>query len=343
VSRFTTSDGYSTRPTGYGWLAILGACIVGIILFFVVIGGFISLTRTGPTEVALCRNGGPLDSKDIRQVIPPGSTYKVPGLFTDCRKYIAGNEQRFYTITSDPDEGDRPGVDFVQVPTKDGVNVSLEATMYFHTAFTDDTGKVDDPLLRQFDTQYGNRTFDGSKVYDGTEGWEKFLDVIARPVIDNAIREEIGQYNCADLVSSCALIQSQGQVDLTKISGENNTRNFEAVQNAIQTRLAAGVNSALGGDYLNRFQFRLAKVRLPANVQGSIDNAQASFADIAKAQAEQKQSQFEAQRLSNLAQQYAKSPGLATIDAVKAVPSGSTVILNSGGSSGAGVLVQPNK
>lgn len=329
MPKLTNTDGYNTSPTGFGVLAILAGIVGVILLFGLVIGSLVSLTRTGPTQVALCRNGGPFDNKSIRQIIPPQSSFKIPGLFTDCRKYIAGNEQRYYTISSVPNQGDRPGVDYVQVPTKDGVQVSLEATMYFHTAFTDASGKPNEALLKTFDTEYGNRTFDGSHPYDGTDGWQKFLDVIVRPVIDNAVREEIGQYNCADLVSSCALIQSQGQVDLSKINGEANSRNFQAVQDAIQNRLATGINSALGGEYLNQFQFRLAKVRLPTNVQGSIDNAQASFADIAKSQAELKQAQFTAQAKALLARQYAKSPVQAYVDAVHAAPPGSTVIIGS--------------
>lgn len=314
-------------------MAIWAAVILGgFILIIIVLGSFVSITRTGPNEVAVVRNGGWLDDKSIRTIIAPTSGYQVPGLYSDVHKYIAGNSQRYYTVTADPNRGDRTGEDYVEVPTKDGVQVRLEGTLFFHTAFTDPSGQnVDKPLLEKFDTEYGVRTFEGSHPYDGNDGWQKFLDVVLRPVLDNTIRQEIGQFNCADLVSSCALIQSHGQVDLTQVNGAENTKNFEAVQTAIQQQLETGINSALGAEYLTNIQFRLAAVRLPSNVQQSIDNAQASFADIAKAEAEQKQSQFEAQRLSNLAEQYAKSPQLAFLDAVKAAPSGATVIIGSQG------------
>lgn len=339
------SSGGDTNPDRPYWMGYAGMAlaILGVFIALIVVLGLMVTgdTRTGGSEVAVVRNGGWLDSKDIRSVLGTAQSYSLQGIYSDVHPYIAGNSQRYYTISPDPEKGDETGVDYVEVPTKDGVQVRLDGTLYFHTGFTDPTGAhVNSDLLKKFDTEYGLRTFEGSHPYDGTEGWQKFLDVIVRPVIDNTIREEIGQFNCADLVSSCALIQSQGQVDLTKVNGEQNTENFQAVQDAIQNQLATVINSSLGAPYLNDIKFRLAGVKLPVNVQQSIDNAQASFADIAKAQAEQKQSQFEAQRLANLAAQYAKSPGLATIDAVKAVPNGSTVILNSGGA-GAGVVVQP--
>lgn len=331
MPKLTNTDGYKTSPTGLGGLALtLG--IIAVVAFFVVVIGLMATgnTKTKGSEVAVVRNGGALDDNSIRSIIKPNSTYSLQGIYSDVHKYIAGNSQRYYTISPDPEAGDKTGVDYVEVPTKDGVQVRLDGTLYFHTAFTDPTGTtVNDDLIRKFDTEYGLRTFEGSHPYDDTEGWQKFLDVIVRPVIDNTIREEIGRFNCADLVSSCALIQSQGQVDLTKVNGSQNTQNFEAVQTAIQDRLESGINSALGAEYLNGIQFRLAGVHLPPNVQDAIDTTQASFAEVAKSQAELRQAEFQAKAKSLLADQYAKSPVQAYVDAVRSAPAGSTVIIGS--------------
>src|SRR5690242_19425131 len=95
----------------------------------VLIGGLGGLESTGGGEVAVVRDGGPLDDNQVRQVIDPGSGLTWTGLWSSTHLYPA--QQRFYTITADPKRATTLGVDVVTVPSSDGVNLGIEGTLYF--------------------------------------------------------------------------------------------------------------------------------------------------------------------------------------------------------------------
>ncbi|MFC5911128.1 SPFH domain-containing protein [Streptacidiphilus monticola] len=273
--------------------------------------------RTDGGQVAVVRNGGPFDDRNIRQVIQPASGLTWIGWYSDVHKYPS--QQRFYTITSDAKRGDRPGVDVVHTPSADGVDMGIEGTLYF-------TLNLDDKTLRDFDDKFGTRTFtaaDGKQyhAYDGTDGWSAFLDQIIRPVIDNDLREQIADFRCAELVSSCALVQNAGTTaTAASTAGKSNNSNIAAVQNAINTSLEQDLQSTLGDKFLINLRFNLVRVTLPDNVQAAVDKAQAAFAAVSEAQAKVAQAKAEAQANEIRQQGYSKCPACATIDEMKAIP-----------------------
>src|SRR5215213_3815641 len=182
-------------------VGLLGSVLVVVLALLVVVTGF---DKTSGGEVAVVRNGGPLDNNRIRQVIQPASNLTWTGMWSQVHKYPS--QQRFYTITSDAKSGDRPGVDVVRVPSSDGVDMGLEGTLYFSLT-------TDEPSLRQFDDKFGTRRFlgvDGHPQYawEGDDGWLAFLDQIIRPIVDNDLRAQVADFRCAQLVSSCALVQN---------------------------------------------------------------------------------------------------------------------------------------
>src|SRR5690606_19956359 len=121
-----------------------------------VAGGF---ERTSGGEVAVVRNGGPLDDNKVRQIIDPGSSVTWTGLWSQVHRYPA--QQRYYTITSDAGHGERSGVDVVVVPSSDGVNMGIEGTLYFSL-------NLDHATLKAFDDKFGTRKFrslDGKMYY----------------------------------------------------------------------------------------------------------------------------------------------------------------------------------
>jgi regulator of protease activity HflC (stomatin/prohibitin superfamily) len=299
------------------WVKVIGGVVVAVIGLAVVgslVGGV--LAKTGPGEVAVIRNGGPA-AAEVRMVLQPASSLTWAGFFHSNHTYPAS--QRFYTITSDPSGGDKPGVDVESVPTSDGVQVGIEATVYF-------TLNTDPSVLQQFDTKYGNRTFrsfDGQQLYawDGSDGWSAFLDQIVRPVISNNFREQIGSFRCAQLVSSCALVQNNGNAAavVTSAIGQNNT-NIAAVQEAVRKGLASDINATLGGTFLEGFQVNLVKVTLPDNVQKAVNDAQAAFAAVTEAQARVQSAKLDAQANEERQKGYAACPACAAIDQLKAIP-----------------------
>ncbi|MBC6458680.1 SPFH domain-containing protein [Actinomadura sp. HBU206391] len=306
-----------------------GTVIALVVLLVVGLPGLLALAggyeRTGGGEVAVVRNGGFFDNNRIRQIIDPGSGRTWIGFYSKVHKYPA--QQRFYTITSEDKRGDTAGVDVVTVPSSDGVNMGIEGTLYF-------TLNLDHAVLRSFDDKFGTRKFRGpggesNYTWDGDDGWLAFLNQIVRPVIDNALRTQINSFRCAELVSSCALVQNTSAPRQTTqksgLQAQSNNANIAKVQNAINTSLAVDLESTLGGKFVTNIHFNLVRVTLPDKVQESVDRAQAAFAQVSEAQAKVASARAEAE--ANRARQdgYNKCPTCAEIEKLKALPQGITV------------------
>ena len=293
---------------------------VGVVAFIAIFVSLLALgllggtfAKTGPGEVAVIRNGGPA-AAEIRTILPPASGLTWAGFFHSTHNYPAS--QRFYTISSNPGDGDKPGVDVEAVPTSDGVTVGIEATVYF-------TLNTDPEVLSSFDDKYGNRTFraaDGSQLaaWDGGDGWSAFLDQIIRPVISNNFREQIGNFRCAELVSSCALVQNasgSSAAAAAVASGEVGNTNLSEVQAAVREGLTNDINATLGGPYLEGFQVNLVKVTLPGGVQEAVNKAQSAFAAVSEADARLKVARLDAQANEERQKGYEACPYCGIIDA----------------------------
>jgi regulator of protease activity HflC (stomatin/prohibitin superfamily) len=281
----------------------------------VLIGLFHGLTKTSGGEVAVVRNGGPFDNHRTRQVIDPASAITWTGWWSQVHKYPA--QQRFYTITANGG-GDRPGVDVVHTPTSDGVNVGIEGTIYFQLT-------LDHAALRKFDDKFGTRKFRGldgviRAAYDGDDGWSGFLDQIVRPVIDNNLREQINAFRCAELVSSCALVQNATSRRAGLNGARSNNGNIAKVQDAINSSLAKDLTQTLGGQFFTNIRFNLVRITLPPKVQAAVDDAQAAFAQVTQAQARVESARADAQANAIRERGYKDCPACAQIDELKAIP-----------------------
>jgi hypothetical protein len=298
--------------------------------------GLSSLARTGPNEVGVVYNGGPLDKKTQRQLIPPSSGLTWTGwLSQDPRLYPSEGSPRRYIITTTPGRGDRVGVDDLRVPTADGIDVGLEAKISFTTGFT---GQEDDQLVKEFDARFGNRTYPvpgaGNRLHpwEGDEGFGAFLDTEFRPVLDNALRETIGRFQCQDLVSSCALL-AENAGGLDQGSGDKTNANLVQVQQAIAKALNDDLSGNLGGSYFKNVQVIVSAVRLPDSVQKAVDEAQAQFAEVNKTRADLQRARIRKQVNDTLGRSYENCPACAEIDALKAIPPNVTAISLGGGGS----------
>jgi regulator of protease activity HflC (stomatin/prohibitin superfamily) len=308
-------------------IGLIGGGIALLVCGLIVLSGF---ARTGPNEVGVVYNGGPLDKKTQRQILPPAAGLTWTGwLSQDPRLYPSEGSPRRYIITSDPARGDRGNVDVVRVPTADGIDVGLEAKISFTTAFT---GLAGDALVRSFDARYGNRTYaapgTGERLHpwEGDDGFAAFLDVEFRPVLDNALRETIGTFRCEELVSSCALVGQSRRVDLNTNAGQKTNANLLKVQDAIATSLAQDLNRNLGGAYFRGVQVIVSGVRLPQRVQQAVDEAQAQFAEVNKAKADLQKARIRKQVNDTLGRSYESCPACAQIDALKSIPANVTAI-----------------
>jgi regulator of protease activity HflC (stomatin/prohibitin superfamily) len=303
------------------WGGGIALVVVFIFLLVLAVGLISSYDKTNGGEVAVVRNGGAFDNNRIRQVIDPASGLTYTGMWSHVHKYPA--QQRFYTITSNSGNGDRPGVDVVHTPTSDGVDVGIEGTLYF-------TLNLDHPALRTFDDKYGTRKFrglDGTARYawQGDDGWSGFLDQVVRPVIDNDLREQINSFRCAELVSSCVLVQNGGgRQKIDTQGGQTNNGNIAKVQQAINSSLSTDLSQTLGGDFITGIRFNLVRITLPDKVQAAVNDAQAAFAQVTQAQAKVQQAKADALANRERERGYRDCPACAQIDTLKAIPSSVT-------------------
>ena len=88
------------------------------------------------------------------------------------------------------------------LPTKDGVQVGIDAAVFFRYI-----GESDIATLELFDMSVGTRRFattNGRRLYpwQGDDGFGAMLDSLFRPVLENDLRKEVGGLPCAALVSS---------------------------------------------------------------------------------------------------------------------------------------------
>lgn len=298
----------------------------------------VRLDRQDAGHVGIVRNGGPVDDRGIRQILLPGQRVTWAGWYSQApREYPASRVVLFYTITGDASRGDRREVDVVTVPTRDGVQVGLEGTVFFHFV-----GERDIALLKRFDQTFGTRHFPvaGSdrmlRPWDGDAGFAAMLDSTFRPVLDNNLRAVVGKFGCAELVASCALVR---HVTGPGPSRSKANANIARVEEQIAGSLTNELTQTLGGEYFRDIRVRIARVTLPDNVQHEINNVQQAYVAINGARAEVTRAKFEQHRNLLRARAYNQSPALAEIDAIKNAPPNATIVLTGRGNKQPGINV----
>jgi hypothetical protein len=290
---------------------VLGVLVPGIAFA----SGF---TKADGGHVVVVRNGGPFDDNSIRQVIQPNSSLTSTGLFSAEHPYPS--TQRNFKVSGQEDADSN---EVINVPTKDGVLVGVEGTFYFDVNFTDED------VMSAFDDKYGTRTYPGPDgaiyAWDGDEGWSAFLNFTLGNLVQNVLRQEIGDVECADLVASCSLAANSSAQAVAVIDpNANGNQTINQVQAAVNEAFTKDVDEVLGVALLVNPRFVLSKVDLPGNVQDAINQAQAAFAGVTESQAALQRAQVDAQ--ANAARQsgYDSCPTCAQIDILKSLPSGLT-------------------
>jgi regulator of protease activity HflC (stomatin/prohibitin superfamily) len=307
--------------------AVLTIAVLAVTSVVLISGARVERQDAG--HVGVVRNGGALDNRRIRQILMPGQKVSWTGLFSQHpREYPASKVVLTYTVTTDARRGDRREVDVVNVPTRDGVQVGLEATVFFKFV-----GERDLTLLRRFDQTLGMRRFPvagSSKTlypWNGDDGFGAMLDATFRPILDNDLRNEVGAFACAQLVASCTLVR---RVVNPAEEKRNATHNIASVEDRLATSLRADLTDTLGGDFFRDIRVRVSKVTLPGKVQGAVDDVQAQYVAVNGAKAQVRRAGYDAKRNELLADTYNKSPSLARIEEIRAAPKGSTIVLSSG-------------
>jgi hypothetical protein len=313
-------------------LRIATGALAAMSLVLVVMLTGITVARQDVGHVGVVRNGGPLDKRNIRQVLLPGQRLTWTGWFSQsAHEYPARHVELLYTVTGDPKRGARPSVDVVTVPTRDGVEVGLEATVFFHFV-----GDGDLELLRRFDSGFGTRrfeTYNGRRLkpWEGDDGFAAFMDSVFRPVLENDLRREIGRFRCDQLVASCMLLRHASKLASVGAKPDDSAIiNIARVEDAITRSLREDLTRTLEAPYFTDIHFRLSAVRLPSGVQTVINDVHSKYASVSGARAEVSRARYEDERNKILAKTYQQSPALARIHAIRSAPKGATIIINDG-------------
>lgn len=303
------------------------AIIAGASVLFAGIGAFDSIDGG---HIAVLRNGG-LANQNIRGFLNPGAGMTFTGLYSTEHIYPA--QQQVYTISADPAQGDTPTADSIDVPSADGVDISIDGTLYYSL-------NLNHAALSAFDNDYGTQTYmwNGSALhpYDGSDGWNAFINAVVRPTLQNELRTAMSSVTCAQVDSACALVKNTTNETASQASTSNDG-NLVKIQNQINSELATDLQNQLGGQYLANLRFTISTVTLPSNVQSAINTAQAAFAQVSTAQAQVNAAQLTAQANELTEKGYQACPVCGQIAEEKALPSGITTY-----APGAGVAVGGN-
>ena len=316
----TVPSSIPRRPSRWRRALVVVVAAVVVIFAGVVPGiAFASgFTKADGGHVIVVRNGGPFDDNSIRQVIQPNSSLTSTGLFSKGHPYPS--TQRNFKVSGAKNADSN---EVINVPTKDGVLVGVEGTFYFDVNYTDQN------VMRSFDDKFGTRTYPdpgGAATYawDGDTGWSAFLEFTLGNLVQNVLRQEIGNVECADLVASCSLAANSSAQAAAVNPNARGNQTINQVQQAVNDGFTQDIDNVLAVPILIHPRFVLSKVDLPSNVQDAINKAQAAFAGVTESQAALQRAQVDAQANSARQQGYNSCPTCAQIDIIKSLPSGLT-------------------
>jgi hypothetical protein len=97
-----------------------------------------------------------------------------------------------------------------------------------------------EPVLRAFDDD-GTRAFqvpgtdERLAVWEGDAGFGAFLDVIIKPVLEEALHQRVGTVDYAELKASCALVQNATPEQVANAAATGQGTNNAEVLQRIQT------------------------------------------------------------------------------------------------------------
>jgi regulator of protease activity HflC (stomatin/prohibitin superfamily) len=292
-------------------IAVAGG-VLALVVLVLAISSLGTFKAVDPGHVCVVQEGGPLDGRSVSKVREPGEGVTSIGIFNKQRCFPA--TQRNYIISSDASVGDRQAVDVFHSPTADSVLVGVEGQALFQL-------NTAPAVLKDFYRKFGVRTYNGLHPYDSDDGWSAFLAQTFRPVLDNALREEIGKYRCAQLNAACALVKGAS-------SGVDTGQNIAEVQTAIGQTLQQDLKQTLGGEYFQNVRFRLQQITLSAKVNDAVDEANAAKAQVSTAQYKVQVAKQNALAARELAKAYQTNPYAGLIEFAKSLPAGSKPILN---------------
>lgn len=256
-----------TRRSIVALIAGVPAVVVGIILFFVFLGG---LEKTPRDQIGISYGGGPIEGARFQKIVPPGSGLFFNGLAD--RLYLYPVTQRNYIIAAA--EGDVKGS--VAATSKDQIVVGFEVAAYFRL----NTGK-----LQKFHENIGLKY----RAWTD-EGWDSMLAQEFRPQIEFAIQKESRLYDAKAIFSD--------QATLLRIQNEIGARLKENVAQVLGDEYFCGVGG--GARNCTEFTFVLKNPSVPESLRTAYESNRTSEVAIQTKLNEVRQRQAEASAIREL-------------------------------------------
>jgi hypothetical protein len=188
-------------------------------------------------QVGLYYTGGMFQGNHFKRLVQPGSGAQFRG-WQDHIHYLPAG-QRNYIVSKHGSEGDRKGLDIIQVPAK-GVLMDFEVSVYFKL-------NTSSAVIRQFYEQICKKY---SCDDNGGEHWSQMLNDNLRKIIETSMQETVRPYDVGELYANQAGA-SGGNDSLTK------------VQTEVGQSLKDRVNSVLGGEFFCGPKFDRNKPECP--------------------------------------------------------------------------------
>ena len=256
-----------------GLFGIVGIIIV-VFLFIGAAAWLFSFHGVGPGEVAIVKEGGPFDGRDVKEIRQPGSGAKPIGAFN--HQYVLPTSQRDLT--------EEAGT--IRVPTADGVNVLIDGQALFQL-------RTDPALVEKFYRNFGVRTWGGDDLWDDA-GWDNFLKIRLVPILQRSIRSVIGTEDCTSLNNTCIYvlnadsILASNEADATKKAQDqakqaNTQQNLAEAERKISEAFKNNLKSGLGTEYFEGVQFQNLRVTFDSEIQQRVTAAQGARAEVATA------------------------------------------------------------
>jgi regulator of protease activity HflC (stomatin/prohibitin superfamily) len=307
-----------TDGMSFGGIVIGG--IVAVVGLAAVIAGaawLFSFKGVDSGEIAFVREGGPFDGRNVTEVRQPGSGPKPIG---------AWNHQETLPVT-ERDLTDE--VEQITVPTRDGVNVVVNGQALFRLT-------TDPEVAKKFYLAFGRRKWENESL-SSDAGWSTFLRVRLIPILQDTLRQTLGQYECVQLNNTCVYVLNAEQA-LTEGSERaqeeakqvNVTQVLQEAQDDITGLLQQKLETGLGGAYFEGVRFQNLRVTFTPEIQARVEAAQAKRAEVAEARLEAERSTQAAEGETAVAREQAKqiklqgraylpSPAQAELDKIKAL------------------------
>lgn len=293
------------------------AATAGVAAMVLAVAGC-SISSPTPQNLGLNYSDGPFEGRKFVSCNVSGER-NSDGAFNDHYYYPKG--QRTFTFSTDEGADSGP----LSVSTRDSVELIARGTVTFHLntsceEYTDSDGRTwPGGRIQKFHEQYGSKSYNGHPAYsedenedNGGEGWDGFVAVYVRDVVENAMDTNGASYPWPDLYSN------------SEVRGKWEKAVVESVPGLIERQL--------GGDLLVVDSILIQKPDVPKALRAELENNEA-----AQLAAKTAKTNIEAAKgfPGGLTAYQAYQQALAVNDAIKSgkvkvlpIPQGSSVIVD---------------